>query len=111
VQQDGNLSFILDPLNDADDYDWGLFNITTGGCSGLGTTSPEVECNSYGVFGSNGPTGISTANGGSGVSNGPGDLNGPAFNADLPVVVGNTYALLILDNLLRRCTIKFHQFL
>ena len=87
VQQDGNLSFILDPLNDADDYDWGLFNITTGGCAGLGTTSPEVECNSYGVFGSNGPTGISTANGGSGTSNGPGDLNGPAFNADLPELV------------------------
>ena len=42
VQANGNLSFILDPLNDVDDYDWGLFNITTGGCAGLGTTSPEV---------------------------------------------------------------------
>ena len=111
VQQDGNLSFILDPLNDADDYDWGLFNITTGGCAGLGTTSPEVGCNSYGVFGSNGPTGVSTTNGGSGVSNGPGDLNGPAFNADLPVVVGNTYALVVMNwsNSFDGYTIDFGQ--
>jgi hypothetical protein len=97
VQQDGDLSFILDPLNDADDYDWGLFDISTGGCAGLGSTSPEVGCNSYGVFGTNGPTGISTANGGTGNSNGPGNLNGPAFNANLPVTVGSTYALVVMN--------------
>jgi hypothetical protein len=97
VQADGNLSFIIDPLNDVDDYDWGLFNITTGGCAGLGTTSPEVECNSYGDFTFNGPTGISTANGGTGTSNGPGNTLGPPFNADLPVVVGQTYALVVMN--------------
>lgn len=97
VQSDGNLSFILDPLNDADDYDWGLFNITTGGCAGLGTTSPEVECNSYGDFTFNGPTGISTASGGSGNSNGPGNTLGPPFNEDLAVVVGQTYALVVMN--------------
>ena len=37
VQEDGLLSFILDPLNPMDDYDWGLFDITTGGCEGIGT--------------------------------------------------------------------------
>jgi hypothetical protein len=97
VQADGNLSFILDPINDVDDYDWGLFNITTGGCAGLGTTSPEVECNSYGDFTFNGPTGMSTANGGTGTSNGPGNTLGPPFNADLPVVVGQTYALVVMN--------------
>ena len=111
VQADGNLSFILDPLNDVDDYDWGLFNITTGGCAGLGTTSPEVECNSYGDFSFNGPTGISSANGGQGTSNGPGTTFGPPFNADLPVVVGQTYALVVMNwsNSLEGYTINFGQ--
>jgi hypothetical protein len=111
VQQAGDLSFILNPLTAADDYDWGLFDITTGGCAGLGTTSPEVECNSYGLFGSNGPTGISTANGGSGSTNGPGNTFGPPFNADLPVVVGQTYALVVMNwsNSLDGYTIDFGQ--
>lgn len=100
VQDAGSLSFILDPANDFDDYDWGLFNITNGGCAGINAqdgTSPEVNCNSYGTFFDNGQTGISTANGGTGTSNGPGDLNGPAFNADLPVQVGQTYALVVMN--------------
>jgi hypothetical protein len=111
VQADGNLSFILDPINDVDDYDWGLFNITTGGCTGLGTTSPEVECNSYGDFTFNGPTGISSANGGTGTSNGPGNAFGPPFNADLPVVVGQTYALVVMNwsNSFDGYTIDFGQ--
>jgi len=111
VQQAGNLSFILNPLNNTDDYDWGLFDITTGGCAGLGTTSPEVECNSYGLIGTNGPTGISTTNGGIGTTNGPGNLNGPAYNADLPVAVGSTYALVVMNwsNSLDGYTIDFAQ--
>jgi hypothetical protein len=100
VQESGDLSFIIDPAVDADDYDWGLFNISNGGCAGINAqngTSPEVSCNSYGSFITNGPTGISTAEGGTGNSNGPGDLNGPAFNADLPVVAGETYALVVMN--------------
>jgi gliding motility-associated-like protein len=100
VQDPGNLSFVLDPANDIDDYDWGLFNITEGGCAGINAqdgSSPEVECNSYGEFGTNGNTGISTANGGTGTSNGPGNLNGPPFNADLGVTVGQTYALVVMN--------------
>ncbi|HMC97893.1 MAG TPA: hypothetical protein VKG92_09575, partial [Flavobacteriales bacterium] len=101
VQDAGDLSFILDPATDTDDYDWGLFNITNGGCAGINAqdgTSPEVNCNSYGSLTvPNGPTGISTANGGTGTSNGPGDLNGPPFNADLPVQVGETYALVVMN--------------
>ncbi|MFN5295771.1 MAG: gliding motility-associated C-terminal domain-containing protein [Flavobacteriales bacterium] len=100
VQQPGDLSFIITPNNELDDYDWGLFNITEGGCVGITAqdgTSPEVSCNSYGSFTTNGPTGISTANGGTGNSNGPGDLNGPAFNANLNVEVGQTYALVVMN--------------
>jgi gliding motility-associated-like protein len=115
VQSDGLLSFVLDPLNPIDDYDWGLFDITTGGCQGIGSqlASPEVGCNSYGLAAPepNGPTGVSTANGGIGNSNGPGNLNGPAFNADLPVVTGNQYALVVMNwtNSLEGYTIDFGQ--
>ncbi len=101
VQDAGDLSFILDPATDTDDYDWGLFNITNGGCAGINAqdgSSPEVNCNSYGSLTvPNGPTGISTANGGTGTTNGPGDLNGPPFNADLAVQVGETYALVVMN--------------
>lgn len=100
VEESGTIGFILEPADNADDYDWGLFNITNGGCAGITAqdgTSPEVGCNSYGSFGNNGATGISTASGGTGSSNGPGDLNGPAFNADLVVEAGQTYALVVMN--------------
>ncbi|MEY5044574.1 MAG: hypothetical protein RJA19_1801 [Bacteroidota bacterium] len=98
VQEPGMLQFVLSPNVWEDDYDWALFDITTGGCAGLGSfLSPEVGCNSYGSLAGSGPTGISTALGGTGVSNGPGDINGPAFNADLPVVAGSTYALVVMN--------------
>ena len=96
VQEAGNLSFILTPESGTDDYDWALFDLTNASCDDI-SSSPElvVSCNSYGQFGTNGPTGISTSNGGVGNLNGPGDLNGPPFNADYPVLVGQTFALLV----------------
>jgi gliding motility-associated-like protein len=100
IQSDGELVFELTPNNSNDDYDWGLFNITEGGCAGISLqdgSSPEVSCNSWGTFGVNGPTGISTAQGGISNSGGPGDLNGPPFNADLPVSEGETYALVVMN--------------
>jgi hypothetical protein len=100
VQQDGSLGFVITPGDAADDYDWGLFDITTGGCAGIsaGGSSPEVSCNSWGTLGGdNGATGISTAEGGTGNSNGPGDLNGPPFNADLAVTTGQTFALVVMN--------------
>ncbi len=98
IQSDGFFSFILTPVANADDYDWALFNITDAECGDIGTDpSLEVSCNSFGDFGVNGPTGISTANGGTGNSNGPGNTNGPAFNADLPVTAGEVFALLVMD--------------
>ncbi len=99
VQEDGMLSFLLAPNAAMDDYDWSLFDITDNGCGGINSgMSPEVSCNSYGsLFGNSGPTGISTANGGIGNSNGPGDLAGPPFNADLPVQQGEVYALVVMN--------------
>ena len=99
VQQDGLLSFVITPNTATDDYDWGLFDISAGGCAGiaLGGSSPEVSCNSYGSVTTNGPTGISSALGGTGNSNGPGDVHGPPCNADRAVVAGSTYALVVMN--------------
>jgi hypothetical protein len=101
AQEAGTISFVLDPADDLDDYDWGLFDITTGGCAGIVAqdgSSPEVGCNAFGsVNGINGPTGVSSANGGTGTSNGPGDLNGPAFNADIQAVAGQIFALVVMN--------------
>ncbi|HEY8403591.1 MAG TPA: gliding motility-associated C-terminal domain-containing protein [Flavobacteriales bacterium] len=99
AQEDGPLSFILQPNNNNDDYDWSLFDITDNGCAGINSgASPELSCNSYGIlFGVPGPTGISTAMGGSGSSNGPGDFNGPPFNEDVNVSAGRVYALVVMN--------------
>ncbi|MFM9986522.1 MAG: gliding motility-associated C-terminal domain-containing protein [Flavobacteriales bacterium] len=101
VQSDGNLGFTLTPNNLDDDYDWGLFNISDGGCAGITLqdgSSPEVSCNSWGALNPpNGATGISTAQGGISNSGGPGDLNGPPFNSDLPVLDGEVYALVVMN--------------
>jgi gliding motility-associated-like protein len=97
VQQAGSLSFVLNPMDNADDYDWVLFDISNSGCAGIGSTAIEVSCNAYGDFFSNGPTGISSANGGTGNSNGPGNTNGPAFNQDIITGVGQTFALCVMN--------------
>jgi hypothetical protein len=99
VGTDGILNFTITPENLDDDYDWGIFNVTDGGCAGLADgTSPEVSCNSWGTLTPpNGATGISTASGGAGNGNGPGDLNGPPFNADLQVLTGQSYALVVMN--------------
>lgn len=98
-QTDGVLTFLLEPSDLNDDYDWSVFDITDGGCAGINTgVSPEVSCNSYGTFsGPPGQTGISSAMGGTGSSNGPGDALGPPFNEDLAVTAGSVYALVVMN--------------
>ncbi len=101
VQTSGIFRFTLTP-NDivypGDDYDWSLYNLTNATCAQIyNNPSLEISCNSWGVdyFDSLfcGPTGISTAMGGVGNSNGPGSYNGPPWNADINVAAGNTYVL------------------
>ncbi|MEI7726844.1 MAG: T9SS type A sorting domain-containing protein [Bacteroidota bacterium] len=94
VQTDGILRFTLTPNNASNDYDWSLFNMTTAGCDQIynNASSLQVSCNSYGVTGTNGPTGISTALGNNLNCNGPG-VSGKKFNKDLNVLAGQTYVL------------------
>ncbi len=95
VQTDGLLRFKLTPNNATNDYDWELFNMTNAECSEIYSKASQltVSCNSYGITGNNGPTGISTMLGNNSNCNGPGNLNGPAFNKDLIVHAGETYIL------------------
>ncbi len=100
IAEDGFLSFVLTPNDPADDYDWAVFNISENDCADI-YSNPDmmVSCNSYGLADplDNGPTGISTALGGVGNSNGPGDIGSLPFNEDLPVQAGDTYVLLVED--------------
>lgn len=97
VGSDGIFNFELeaDPQLNGD-YDWVVYDITGLSCNDL-SNAESVSCNTWGL-----PTGtlvqntgISTALGGSGTANGPGNFNGPAFNEDLNVLQGETYALVI----------------
>lgn len=103
VAQSGDLEFIINPNDIADDYDWMLFNMTNANCEDIYDDETIVEsCNTWGsqsfIGGINGPTGISTAQGGQGSSNGPGENNGPPFNQNLPVQAGDNYVLLISNH-------------
>jgi len=102
AQTSGNLSFIITPNNTSgsgDDYDWAVFDLTNANCSDIySNPGLQISCNSWGSLTSfNGPTGASSAHGGTTNSNGPGNLNGPPWNADIPVVAGGTYVIMI-DN-------------
>lgn len=100
VSEAGIINFAITPNDLEDDYDWALFDITTGGCAGIGVNglSSEVSCNSYGsLLQPNGATGISSTLGGTSNMGGPGDTNGPPFNADLNVAVGSEYALVVMN--------------
>lgn len=92
----GIFRFVLTPVDQDDDYDWALFNITGNDCGDI-PNDPDllVSCNSWGDNNNNGTTGISTPLGGSGNQNGPGTTNGPPFNEDLQVQAGETYVLMV----------------
>ncbi|MBM3404011.1 MAG: T9SS type A sorting domain-containing protein [Bacteroidetes bacterium] len=96
VQTNGLLPFVLTPNNPQNDYDWSVFNMTNAECSQLypEATSLQVSCNSWGVIGNNGPTGVSNLMGGSTNCNGPGQV-GSKFNKDITVSAGETYLINI----------------
>jgi hypothetical protein len=97
VQTGGTLRFTLTPNNGQNDYDWSVFNMTNADCSQLypEATTLQVSCNSYGVIGYNGATGINSLLGNLSNCNGPGTTNGPPFNKDLTVEAGETYLINI----------------
>ncbi len=99
AQTSGFFRFSISPNYSYDDYDWAVYDLTNSTCSQIySNQSLCVSCNSWGSYGGvNGATGASNAQGGYGNWNGPGDMNGPPWNADIPVVAGHTYKLLICN--------------
>ncbi len=97
VQQGGNLRLTIAPFFQVDDYDWAVYDITNLRCGDIYSSYPLMQksCNAYGSTSTNGNTGISTLQGGSGNCNHCGDAGTSKWNADLPVTAGRTYVLLI----------------
>lgn len=84
----GDLEMQISPNAPGDDYDWAIYNLTNNDCSGIiDGTAPEVRCNYSAIPGS---TGMSFPYTGTSVS-----AAGPNQCAPLPVLVGETYVLLI----------------
>jgi hypothetical protein len=94
VQAAGMLRLTIDPVQATDDYDWAVYDVTELRCSDIYSSYSLMQksCNAYGA-GTNGNTGINTANGGNSNCNNCGATN--LWNKDLPVLEGRTYVLVI----------------
>lgn len=95
VKTSGLLRFVISPVVSNDDYDWAVYNLNDYECSDIYNSAQamQVSCNAAGGSGFHGPTGISSANGGTTDCNNGGNTN--KWNADLPVMAGDTYVLCI----------------
>ncbi len=97
VVQSGALRFEITPQVQTDDYDWSVFNLTDYNCDQIWSLPGTIlaSCNAAGGPGFQGPTGISSLNGGSNSCNNGGATN--KWNADLDVYEGETYVLVVSD--------------
>jgi len=97
VQQAGMLRLTIDPLDDYDDYDWAVYDITALRCDQIYSqySLMQKSCNAWGSSSINGNTGISSLQGGTTNCNHCGESGTSKWNVDLAVVQGRTYVLLI----------------
>ncbi|MCK9399898.1 MAG: T9SS type A sorting domain-containing protein [Bacteroidales bacterium] len=97
VQVAGQLRLTIDPIIDADDYDWAVYDLTELRCSDIYSkyNLMQKSCNAYGSLTYNGNTGISTANGGTSNCNHCGEAGTSKWNIDMPVLEGRTYVLVV----------------
>lgn len=95
VKTAGLLRFVITPVSSQDDYDWAVYNLNDHDCSQIrnGALFMMSSCNAAGGPGFQGPTGISSANGGTTHCRNGGNTN--KWNADLPVEAGDTYVLCV----------------
>lgn len=99
VQQGGMLRFIISPVDQTDDYDWAVYNLTYHDCEDIYDNAPEmvVSCNSVGSQNNSqwwGDTGATED--GLDECSGPGE-NGSKWNIEIPVTKGETYVLYVSD--------------
>jgi gliding motility-associated-like protein len=90
TQTAGLINFTITPINSGDDYDWAVYNLTTGACSDIYAGGMQVSCNYCMNTGPTGPNGLS-----------PNWCEGPngcsQFNAPIPTAANQTYVLMV-DN-------------
>ncbi len=92
-QNNGNLAFTIDPVDNSDDYDWALYSLNGGvECLDLidWSAHPPVSCNYAYIDSGNGNTGI-----GSGSSSCVGPVADVGFNSTFAVTTGQTYVLTV----------------
>jgi type IX secretion system substrate protein/SprB-like repeat protein len=88
VYQSGDLNFTLTPFDFYNDYNWAVFNLTNKSCDSIfSDSSMLVSCNMAGHPNSTGANGMGTTN-----SEG---LLGSQYNAVIPVLAGETYAIIV----------------
>ncbi len=95
VKTSGLLRIVISPVVSSDDYDWAVYDLNNFECSDIYSSAAFMQssCNAAGGSGFHGPTGISSANGGNQNCNNGGPTN--KWNADLPVLAGDTYVLCV----------------
>src|ERR1035437_1407170 len=88
IYQSGDLNFTLTPFGFYNDYNWAVFNLTGKSCDSIfSDSSMLVSCNMAGHPGPTGANGLGTTN-----SEG---LYGSQYNAVIPVLAGETYAIIV----------------
>jgi len=95
VQNSGIVRFTITPNDPNDDYDWAVYSLNGFECYQIYNDAIEMQasCNAYGNLGYNGPTGASTAMGGTTNCQNGGLTN--KWNIDIPVSTGETYVMCV----------------
>lgn len=102
VNVSGSLEFEITPINNFDDYDWAVYDLTNASCADIiSGAAPEVRCNYSAIPGA---TGLSNPYVLTSVGAG-----GPNQCQPMSVVVGETYVLVINnhDGLIGGYTLSF----
>ena len=89
IQQSGDINFVIIPDSINNDYDWAVYKISGGNTCDSIYSNPamEVSCNYSHNSGFTGANGFSTFT--------SQDRNGSAFNALIPAITGETFALCV----------------
>ncbi|MGY6562335.1 MAG: gliding motility-associated C-terminal domain-containing protein [Luteibaculaceae bacterium] len=95
IRENGFLRFVLTPTIAGEDFDFIVYDGTEWDCAAASLNFAALACNSFGLEGHSGVTGISSALGGTGSSNGPGTNFGGPFNADLFLESGSRIFLMV----------------
>ncbi|MFA4852677.1 MAG: hypothetical protein WC599_09185, partial [Bacteroidales bacterium] len=97
VLSSGNLNFTIDPVTNADDYDWAVYNLTTANCTDIFSNSAlEVSCNFSGsttVYNNAACTGTTPSEQGNTGPNGYFTACNVLNEDVVPVLAGQTYVV------------------